>query len=703
MTNKNKAVSQNKTITSDEVSLNISTQNTKLSAREKRQQALMRLNNHLRQNHLEETNHSNSSNVNSTKTSNHDVDAVSYSGNEKCLPKQKKDKRKERRANRKAVQSKKEYLLDELHRDIQNDKWFKDYVAEKKCSSDLGGAATTTSTNIKQVKSEKSKRAVDWNPNPNMDLYLLEQYFRLNLRKTTMCSKGFKETDEKDEQGQPVVDFRKLDDLFDWGTAQLFKTIQVNTSNSVTALIFDIDKPYKVFEPRLQSLINDGLLPEPSYIAVRHSSSHSHVVYLLNKRQDNANTDFIQNKIKEIRMLYAHHLGADFGYSNTHTHNPFYQYLFDKRYSCFSDKEGFSIISPPKREKAQAQQELVVQTVSSDRLKKIGRYFFVRRQEPVSFTTLRNRYAQEDGRQLLRLNFKTYSLDELHSFYTELKMTINQKKLIDGIADVCRDRMNKRNHKDLSAFLNSEGQFLYNNTFSDFATGPDYRNNTLFYNALFFCRTQRVGFHSEKDVMRIYRYVLNAYNKNYAEGYPTKPPMLPTELFSIAKSVFQIHFAGQNYVKRPRDWHTNIYGSDNKSFTQRQKERASRSVDARRIVQYKRQEQLRKDLEAGLIEGHTKSEMVYHAAKKYLVSEKTIWRDLSAIEQEKEQRCKSFWYYKKVCRKHGLKLNKRIWTGFLLTQHTYLIDQEKHMLDRLPKYVAQYWQQQENRFNPMLT
>lgn len=577
-------------------------------------------------------------------------------------------------------------LRGELEREIAVEAWMQDLIE----------------ADMEHVNDEKHHiENVEWKPNGNIDLFFLEQYFRMNMLPKTMCTKGFKDTDEKNCVGEPIIRYATRNELFNWGTISLYKTLQLNTSESITAIIFDIDLPYEIVEPKLNKLVNDGLLPEPSYICVRHSTRHPHVVYLLNERVEGAHTDFIKNKVREIRMMYNYYLGADVGYSNQNTHNPFYEYLQEKRYSVFSDPDGFSVIPAPRC----TNKDLVVKIASHRSRKILGRTFQTNRQPTISGLELLER-AKKDGRvPPTPLRFKTYSLDELHLFFSQWHMMHQQETVIKNVANVCKTPENKLNGKALSVVLTKEGKQEYQKAFSHFATGSDFRNNTLFYNGLYFCKSNKIGY-TNSDCKRLYQYLLSAYKMHYAERYPDKPPILASEIKAIAISVFRIHYANQNYVKHPRSWDDNVFGiefkSQFKTFEERQKERAQRSVDLRRLTQQKRQQKLQHQLEHGEIKGRTKTEIVEQAAKLHRVSEKTIWRDITAIEQHKAQRLKSYKHYAKYFHQQGVKLTQRVWTHFLLFHKLHYLHELQNAYDNLAQFIQKDKEMEQQKLDAFI-
>lgn len=119
------------------------------------------------------------------------------------------------------------------------------------------------------------------------------------------------------------------------------REVSPNTSDSFCTIIFDVDlkwhddvdndasSEYKFDEEQLLYWnIEQGLIPEPTWVTVNPISQHYHVVYLLDRFYLKKYGSYVR-KYQKIYNYLAPILGADKGYNGLSTHNPLY-YGFEK-------------------------------------------------------------------------------------------------------------------------------------------------------------------------------------------------------------------------------------------------------------------------------------------------------------------------------------------------------------------------------------
>lgn len=512
--------------------------------------------------------------------------------------------------------------------------------------------------------------------NESIDLSDLIKYFStIGLTpKKFACSKGFKSYDEMDRQFKtPIVSFISRQDFFD-KEAQLYKEIQINNNYTMGAVIFDMDVHYLDFEPKLKELISRSIIPAPSYITIRPENGHFHLVYLLNKR---VGTKYHQKRMQYIRQYFTKCLQSDVGYHNTYTHNPFYEYLFDKKQYFRGDKYGYVTLPSP-------------------------------------ITGPDGNVSRKD-----KLEFKAYSIYDLSDYSYSVYQNKQQKELAETLENIHNNPFYKKekfNPLTLDNGLSKNGLIKAKADIDmiGFKTGPTHRNNTLFYNTLAFLNEIRNSNYIKhyNDVEKLFLYIQNAYYDNYEKHYPLLEKMNDSEFYGIARSVYDIHFNKQtNYVFQKRDWHgrdcdangnfignekyakikndrvfpevtdefDNQYNRNPKyknedpneinDFIKKQRENGVKSGIARQKIQHQRQQTMQKFLTSHDFEKLSPNQLKELMAKRFRCSIRTIERDLKTILEFRKETFQPFQFYVNAIKQQTKKfkyIHKQAWHKFIL-------------------------------------
>lgn len=492
------------------------------------------------------------------------------------------------------------------------------------------------SPSLRKSNKLKNEKKSQWEPNFKIDLSSLLTFIQTDKKffsSTFLTSCGFKDGDQKTKTGDPIMVKLSPDKFLE--ATSLYKEIQINKNEMVRAIAFDVDMDYNKFAPILEKLILNEVVPAPSFIVTRLSSKHSHLVYLLDKRYT---TRFRQTKIlvEEIKSHFQKAFDSDKGFNNSFIHNPFYEYINDKKEYFSSDKDGYVTHNAP----------------------------------------VLNHLGKEPSPDKLDLNI--YRLDDLAHFAQQVKNNKYIKEFEDNIEQMFKhqDGRYKVDNNELNIKLNEAGSNKYDSYTSRFPTGPEYRNNTLFYNGLAYANKDKLK--SEESIYKIIERAAHYLNSLFPKSHPIKD----SEIRSIAKSVWKIHNNNRNYVYAFRSWDNSEYYYDVmtktmryleishefKTFSERQQMRGKLSGAARKAIQVKRQKELCLLLENGKWKGLNKTKLKEEAAKHFRVSTKTIERDLTELRNQKEQRFLSFEYYIETIKKVNplLTVGKRMWHQFIL-------------------------------------
>lgn len=509
------------------------------------------------------------------------------------------------------------------------------------------------------------------------------------------CSFGFKGYDLKDDSSTPIVRFYPKDSFFILNS-ELLKEIRLNTEQTIGAITFDIDIPYDKYKPVLMDLITSGLIPEPTYIIIRKGTRRFHIVYLLDKRyytHDSIN----QDALNSIRTYFTEVLKSDVAYNNTFMHNPFYEYsTYEKRYFS-TDSRGYIVVPSPINSDGTIPNKKKLELITYP-LWQLS-YYHARAIEAYQqdemgkhmiglFNTPENKkngkvlslFLNDVGLKRYNELFKT-PLEQIDDTYQGKKKDIVETKQTKVTAKKRPKKKNEENDliSDEQSHV-SNGNVLEVPTVKNaselncvidiamktvFQTGPNFRNNTLWYNAMAILNAKKGRITSLESLCDYVEECYITHYKSYENPKAGKPAMTKSELNAIAQSAWNYHKRDVNHIFFPRAWD----GSDiddwgkkpsERKFKENQKRRSKRSAEVRRQQKEQRQEQLSKLLEQRYWADLSLTDLKYHAAKHFCCSEKTIERDLQCIKRKKETQFMSFNNFIKDCKYAVMQNNDNI-------------------------------------------
>lgn len=552
---------------------------------------------------------------------------------------------------------------------------FNIYKALVEHRSDLMTAKYKTEiANAEDLELLEERQLQQWVPNENIDLSELLAYWldeeKIGVFHTdyvNTCSKGFKKQDLIANGGMPSVAKLKRKHLINCGQLELYKEITVNTSKSVTAMAFDIDMPYEEFEQKLRHLIADGYIPAPSFSIVRKSSRHCHVVWLLQERKW-LNSASDKERYNIVFNTFNHLLDGDTGYHNLMIHNPFYQYLTDRNRYFSNDSEGYILQPPP----------------------------------------IIDEQGQGAEPDLDKLVLRTFAFDDLLHISLRLKAAQEQQTMMEVLSEVTQDKNNRQDKSELSIFLSKDGAKNYDKLVEQcldkkvFMTGDEYRNNTLFYNAMCMANINNL-----RSLQSIQNYVFTAYDENYGNDKAKNSKsddISDSELRAIAKSVYQYTIGNRNYIRKFVDWHKSYDESMIDIYCSEQKRLGKLSGKVRQARQRHRQKQIKELMCKGHFAGLPREKLKEMLAIQFDVSVRTIERDLKHLEDEQAQHFYSFEIAKaqtkeiQLIRKREMikqgrepiavkRLTKTMWKEFLLRYKYRTYDSHIYSITELTNFI----------------
>lgn len=154
---------------------------------------------------------------------------------------------------------------------------------------------------------------------PSLPLGLRNNFLSQLPHKFPICELGFKNHDNS--KIEPEIEY--IDKDYFLFCYERIREVSLNTSDSFSALIFDVDLCWCEEEDNLDWQIAEARIPKPSWITVNPRSGKFHVVYLLDRIYLKRYENYIR-KFNKIYKYFCPLLGGDPAYKCLWTHNPLF-------------------------------------------------------------------------------------------------------------------------------------------------------------------------------------------------------------------------------------------------------------------------------------------------------------------------------------------------------------------------------------------